>query len=58
MIIWCEKCNIKPVGKHRAKCKFCPKGSHPICDDCYQDGIDDGTLKATKQKTLLQRIFG
>ena len=57
MITWCEKCGTKPA-KHRAKCNFCPKESHPICDDCYKDGIEDGTIKATEQKGILARIFG
>lgn len=57
MITWCERCGVKPM-KHRAKCNFCPKESHPICDDCYQDGIEDGTIKVSEQKGILARIFG
>ena len=57
MITWCERCGTKPM-KHRVECNFCPRQTHPVCDDCYQDGIEDGTIKVTEQKGILARIFG
>lgn len=59
MITWCEKCHVKPISNHRAKCDFCSKGSHAVCEDCFHEGIEDGSVKAIQQKKgILTRIFG
>lgn len=39
----CDKCHEIFNGKHRAWCKECNK-PHPICDNCYKQGINEGTL--------------
>ena len=56
MIIWCERCGVKKM-KHRAKCDFCTK-THPLCEECYQEGKVEGTIKDIQQKGILARIFG
>ena len=43
----CDKCHKHIDVGHNAWCKECNK-PHPICDDCYEEGIKNGTLTNTK----------